>query len=389
MERDYFYDKNMHGVNWEAMYDKYLPLVDRVTTRSELDKVIGELIGELAALHTYVEPGDERSDDRFIAVATLGAVVNRDEANGGFRIDYIYKTDPDYPHRRSPLDDPYLDVQEGDIITHVNGTEALSALDLGQLIRHQAEKQVRLRVKRGDEAWDVIVKPIASAYWTRYYDWEYANRLKVEEASDQQIGYVHLSAMSSWNIGQFYRQFYPVFNRQGLIIDARYNAGGNIDAFILSRLIRQAWMYWADRSGAPYWNMHYAFRGHMVLLINEQTGSNGETFAEGFKRLGLGTTIGTRTWGGQIWLNSANRLTDNGKAGAPMHGVYGPEGEWIIEGHGVDPDIELDNLPNATFNGADAQLEKAIEMLLQTIEAKPVEIPPVPAFPDKSFQPKR
>ena len=389
MERDYFYDPNMHGVDWEAMYEKYLPLVDRVTTRAELDQVIGGLLGELSVLHTGVDGGDERSDDTHISAASLGAETSRDEANGGFRIDYIYKTDPDYPHRRSPLDDPYLDIREGDIITHVNGRDALPALDMGELIRNQAGKQVRLSLKRGATTREVIVKPIGHSYWLRYYDWEYTTRLKVEKASDNQIGYLHLWGMTDWNVGQFYRQFYPIFNRSGLILDLRNNHGGNIDAFILEKLMRQAWMYWKDRTGEPYWNMHHAFRGHIVVLINDQTGSDGETFAEGFKRLGLGTVIGTRTWGGQVWLNSANRLTDNGRAWAPMHGVYGPEGEWLIEGHGVEPDIKLDNLPHATFNGEDAQLDAAIELLLQQIAEEPREVPAAPEYPDKSFQNNR
>ncbi len=389
MERDYFYDRNMHGVDWEAMYQKYLPLVDRITTRSELDQVIGGLLGELSVLHTGVDGGDERSDSEFVSVATLGAETSRDEANGGFRIDYIYKTDPDNPRRRSPLDDPYLDIREGDIITHVNQRAALSALDIGELLRNKSGKQVRLSLKRGTATRDVIVKPIGYTFWLRYYDWEYANRLKVEKESKDQIGYLHLYSMVYWNIGQFYRQFYPVFNRKGLIIDLRNNGGGNIDAFILEKLMRQAWMYWKDRTGEPYWNMHNAFRGHMVLLIDDQTGSDGETFAEGFKRLGLGPVIGTRTWGGQVWLNSANRLTDNGRAWAPMHGVYGPEGKWLIEGHGVEPDIELDNLPYETFNGKDAQLDAAIKLLQERIAEDPRDVPPVPAYPDKSFKNNR
>lgn len=389
MERDYFYDKHMHGVDWDAMYDKYLPLVNRVTTRNELNEIIAQLVGELSALHTGAGGGDMRSDNKSIPVGSLGAKTSRDEVNGGFSIDYIYKADPDYPHRKSALDDPYLDIREGDIITKVNGRDALSARDIGELIRNQAGKQVRLSLKRDTTSRDVIVKPTGGSYWLRYGDWEYANRLKVEKESENQIGYLHLSAMSDWDLGQFYREFYPVFNRKGLIIDMRYNAGGNIDVFILEKLMRKAWMYWKSRSGEPSWNMRYAFRGHMVVLVNEGTGSDGETFAAGFKRLGLGTTIGMRTWGGQIWLNSSNRLTDNGVAGAPMHGVYGPEGEWLIEGHGVEPDIELDNLPHETFNGKDAQLEAAIKLLQEKIAEDPRDVPPVPAYPDKSFKNNR
>ena len=386
MERDYFYDKNMHGVDWDAMHKKYLPLVDRVTTRNELNDVIARLIGELSALHTAARGGDTRSDNKSIQVASLGAETTRDEANGGFRIDYIYKVDPDYPNLKSVLDDPYLDVREGDVITKVDGKEALSALDIGELIRNKAGKQVRLSLKRGDNTRDIIVKPQGSEFWLRYGDWEYSNRLKVEKASDDQIGYLHLRAMGSSDIAQFYREFYPIFNRKGLIIDVRYNWGGNIDSIILEKLIRTAWMYWKGRSGEPYWNMPYSFRGHIVVLVNENTYSDGEAFAEGFKRLGLGTTIGMRTWGGQIWLNSSNTQSDNGVARAPMFGVYGPEGEWLIEGRGYEPDIVLDNLPHETFNGKDAQLEAAIELLKDKISEDPRDVPPVPDYPNKSFK---
>lgn len=389
MERDYFYDKNMHGVDWDAMYEKYLPLVGRVTSRSELSDVLKQLVGELAALHTGVGGGDMRSDDADVGVACLGARFSRDETAGGFRIDYIYKADPDYPIKKSPLDDPYLDIREGDVVTKVNGRAALTALDMGELIRNQAGKQVRLSLKRGADTRDVIVKPKSAAYWLRYGDWQYTNRLKVDQASDNQIGYLHLSAMGTSDIGQFYREFYPVFKRKGLIIDVRYNRGGNIDAFILSRLMREAWMYWKSRAGEPVSNMQYAFNGYIVVLVNHRTSSDGEAFAEGFKRLELGTTIGTRTWGGQIWLNRANRLTDDGVASAPMFGVYGPEGEWLIEGHGFVPDIVLDNMPHATFEGKDAQLEAAINLLKEKIENDPRDVPPVPAYPDKSVENNR
>ena len=389
MGRDFFYDKNMHGVDWDAMYDKYLPLVNRVTTRNELNDILARLVGELSALHTSARGGDIRSDNKSIQIASLGASTSRDEKNGGFRIDHIYKADPDYPNWKSPLDDPYLDIRDGDIITKVNGIAALSALDIGELLRNQAGKQIRLSLKRGATTRDVIIKPRGSDYWLKYGDWEYANRLKVEKESDNQIGYLHLSAMGSWDIGQFYREFYPVFNRKGLIIDVRYNAGGNIDAFILEKLMRKAWMYWKSKSKATWWNMHYAFRGHMVLLVNERTGSNGETFAAGFKRLGLGTTIGMRTWGGQIWVGGDNRLSDNGNARTPFKGSYGADGEWIIEGHGFVPDIELDNLPHETFNGKDAQLDAAIKLLQEKIAKDPRDVPPVPDYPDKSFKNNR
>jgi len=388
MERDYFYDKNMHGVDWDAMYSKYLPLLDRVTTRNELSDLIGRYVGELSALHTSVRGGDTRSDDQSISVASLGARFIRDEQAKGFKIDYIYKADPDYPDERSPLDDPFLDIRVGDVVTGVDGREALSAINIGELIRDKVDKQVLLTVSRGKSSRNVIVKPIGNLYSLRYRDWEYSRRLEVEEKTKNKVGYLHLQAMGSRDINQWYREFYPVFDRPGLIIDVRHNRGGNIESFILEKLLRKAWMYWKSRSGKPYWNMQYAFRGHIVILVDENTASDGEAFADGFKKLGLGTAIGTRTWGGEIWLSSANRLSDGGLARAPMMGVYGDNGEWLIEGHGFEPDIVVENLPHATFNGSDAQLQAAIDFLLKKIAEDPREVPPVPAYPDKSFDNK-
>lgn len=385
MERDYFYDKNMHGVNWQAMHEKYYPLTNRVTTRNELSDLIGRFVGELAALHTSVHGGDMRDDKQNISVASLGARFTRDEEQGGFQIEYIYKADPDYPEERSPLDDPYLDIISGDVITKVNGKSALSVTDIGELIRNQQGKQVHLTVKRNTIEQEFIVIPKGNTRGLRYRDWEYSRRLEVERRTENKVGYVHLQAMGPNDLNYWYREFYPVFDRPGLIIDVRHNRGGNIESFILEKLLRKDWMYWKARSGKPTWNMQYAFRGHIVILVDEFTASDGEAFAEGFKRLHLGTSIGTRTWGGEIWLSGANRLSDGGLARAPMFGVYGAEGEWLIEGHGFEPDIVVDNLPNATYNGDDAQLNAAIEHLQKLIAEDPRKVPEVPAYPNKSF----
>jgi tricorn protease len=386
LERDYFYDPNMHGVDWDATLAKYLPLVDRVTTRDELSDLIGRFVGELSALHTSVRGGDLRTGQDNVSVASLGARVMRDLEAGGYRIDYIYRSDPDYPDEMSPLADPDLDIHEGDVIEAVNGIGVLEVPDIGALLRNQEGKQVLLTVSSNAGSRDVIVVPTSNEYNLRYGDWEYTRRQIVEREGQGKIGYVHLRAMGGGNITEWYRQFYPVFNRQGLVVDVRHNRGGNIDSFILEKLIRRAWMYWKARVGQPTWNMQYAFRGHMVVLVDQETASDGEAFADGFRRLGLGPVIGVRTWGGEIWLSSANRLSDGGLARAPMMGVYGPEGEWLIEQVGVIPDIEVDNLPHATFNGSDAQLDAALEYLKEQIAADPREVPPPPPYPDKSFR---
>jgi tricorn protease len=386
MERDYFYDPGMHGVDWDGVRDKYLPLVDRVTTREELSDLIGRFVGELSALHTRVRGGDLREGADDITVPALGARLERDADAGGYRIDSIYKSDPDFPDLRSPLADPFHGISEGDVIETVNGVDTLSVIHIGALLRNQEDKQVRLRIQpaAGGESRDVIVVPIADERRLRYRDWEYTRRLEVEKKSEGKIGYVHLRAMGSRDISAWYREFYPVFDRQGIVLDFRHNNGGNIDSIILEKLLRRAWFYWKGRVGVPYANMPYAPRGHLVALCDQKTASDGEAVIEGFRRLGLGKIIGMRTWGGEIWLNSSNRLSDGGLARAPMTGVYA-DGEWLIEGHGVEPDIVVDNLPHATFNGGDAQLDAAIEYLLEEIRKDPREVPPPPAYPDKSF----
>ncbi len=388
LERDYFYDPAMHGVDWKAVLARHLPLVDRVTTRDELSEVIGWMVGELSALHTSVRGGDLRQGPDDVKVPTLGARLVRDEAKGGYRIEHIYRHDPDYPQERSPLADPELGVAEGDVITAVNGAASLSAPHLNALLRNQEKRQVLLRLQpaAGGPARDVVVTPTSEEAELRYSDWELSRRGLAEGKSGGKVGYVHLRAMGPSDITAWYRQFYPAFDRSGLVIDVRHNGGGNIDSFILEKLLRRAWMYWKPRASSPSWNMQYAFRGHLAVLVDENTGSDGEAFAEGFRRLGLGKVVGTRTWGGEIWLSAVNRLSDNGLARAPMMGVYGPEGRWLIEQRGVEPDVVVENLPHATFEGGDAQLDKAVELLLAEIAKEPRPVPKPPAYPDKSFR---
>lgn len=389
LERDYFYDRAMHGLDWPAIRNKYAPLVERVTDRAELSDVLAQMVSELSALHIFVRGGDLRKGPDQVEPASLGALLERDEAAGGYRVVHVYRSDPDRPERLAPLARPGVEVQDGDVILSVNGEPMLRAADPGALLRNQADKQVLLRVRpRAGEPRDVIVTPISQQRESelRYDEWEYQRRLKVEQLGRGRIGYVHLRAMGPDNIAEWAREYYPVFDREGLIVDVRHNSGGNIDSWLLERLLRKAWFYWQPRVGKPYWNMQYAFRGHLVVLVNERTASDGEAFAEGFRRLGLGKLIGTRTWGGEIWLSSSNVLVDRGIATAAETGVYGPEGEWLIEGHGVDPDIVVDDLPHATFQGQDAQLEAAVRYLQEQIRLKPVPVPAAPRHPDKSLR---
>ena len=397
LERDYFYDRQMHGVDWPAMYEKYRPLSLRVTSRGELDDLLGQMVSELSALHTFVYGGEHRKGQEEVEVASLGAALARDPAAGGWRVERLYRADPDLPAQAGPLRAPGVLVEEGDVIQSINGVPTLSAPDPGFLLRDQADKQVLLRIAGGrpgkpgrpSKPRSVVVTPVTpkKAADLRYGDWELSRRLAVEEKGKGEIGYVHLRAMNGDDYTSWARDFYPVFNRQGLVIDVRNNGGGSIESWILAKLLRKAWFWWQPRAGAPYSNMPYAFRGHLVVLVNEETSSDGEAFAEGVRRLGLGKVIGTRTWGGEIWLTSSNVLVDKGVATAAEFGVYGPEGAWLIEGHGVDPDTVVDNPPHATFEGGDAQLDAALRYLQEKIKAEPVAIPKAPAYPNKALPP--
>lgn len=393
LHRDFFYDPNMHHVNWPAMRDKYGELIGRVRDREELSDVIAQMVSELSALHTFVVGGDVRKGPDQIQVGSLGARLKRDTATGGYLVEHVYRTDPDKPDKLSPLLRQGVGISDGDVITEINGRKTLGAVSPAELLRDCAGKQVLVtyRSKSVGAEKRAVVKAISvrDEEDLRYSEWEYSRRKQVEEASGGKFAYIHLRAMGSADIAQWEEEYTPIYDREGLIIDMRHNRGGNIDSWVLDRLSRKVWMYWQSRRGQPTWNMQEAFRGPLVVLCDELTASDGEAFTEGFRRLGLGKVIGTRTWGGEIWLSFDNFLADKGIASAAEVGVYGPEGKWLIEGHGVDPDMVVDNLPHATYEGKDAQLEAAIAYLRQQTSRHPNPVPPHPAYPDKSLNPER
>ncbi|HEY4336348.1 MAG TPA: S41 family peptidase, partial [Puia sp.] len=387
MMRDYFYDRDLHKVDWVATRQRYEPLVSRLTDRYELDNLLAQMVGELSALHTFVYGGDKRTSPDQIPTGFLGAVLHKDAR--GAVIGHIYRSDEDYPDERSPLLRPELHIREGDIITAVNNVPLNQVADISVLLANKVGVPVKLDLTdRTGRSFAEVVRPCSAGQDNnlRYAEWELERRQRTDSMSNNDIGYVHLRAMGGEDMDGFVKQYYPVFNRKGLILDVRHNFGGNIDSWVLEKLMRKAWMYWQARSGGPVWNMPYAFRGHMVILCDQVTASDGEAVAEGFRRLGLGKVIGMRTWGGEIWLSQDNRLVDNGIASAAELGVFGPEGKWLIEGHGVDPDIVVDNLPYATYKGKDAQLEAAVDYLKKQIAAEPVPPVKVPAHPDKGFK---
>ena len=384
MHRDYFWDPNMHGVDWVEMREKYATLLPRVGAREELTDLQAMLVSELSLLHSSAYGGDKRQENIYVGTASLGGVFERDRKTKGFKLVHRYEADPDLPNKWSPLAHPDVQIDVGSIILSVNGQAAGTVAHMGELLMDQAGKQVRIQVQDSDGTpREVVAIPMSSGqeYYLRYHEWEYTRRVRVDELSNGSIGYVHLKGMSRNDIGQWTREFYSQTKKQGLIIDMRHNTGGNIDSWILGQLLRRAWAYFKRRTGFPYTNMQYSFNGHLVVLVDERTASDGEAFADGFRRLGLGKSIGMRTWGGEVWLSSSNIQVDGGIARASETGVYGPEGEWLVEGWGYEPDIEVDNPPHHTYKGQDAQLEAAVEHLQSLIKEDPRVIPDPPPYP--------
>lgn len=376
MQRDFFYDKDMHGVDWVAMRAKYAPLVERITERNELAELMAQMVGELSLLHSQVAPGEVRKAAPEAGMAGLGAALERDPA--GWRVARIYQGDPELPSEASPLGATGLDIAPGTVITAINGKPAAAAPHPSELLRGQAGKQVllTLREANGRER-QAIVTPVElrRENQLRLNDWRYGRARAVQSAGDGRIGYLHLRAMGRDDIADFAREFYAQVDREGLIIDVRHNNGGNIDSWILEKLLRRAWVFWQSRSpdgSKPYPNMQQAFRGHVVVLANEETYSDGETFSEGFKRLALGPVIGATTSGAGVWLSDQNRLMDNGLMRAAENGQMLADGRFIVEGKGVTPDIPVDNPPRATAEGRDLQLEAAVTWLKDAMKKEPM-----------------
>ena len=390
MQRDFLFDPDLRGRDWTAVRERFEPLAERVGDRRELDDLLGQMVAELGVLHSQVRGGEYSRASESGSPAFLGGEF--EPADGGLRIVRIHSGDPELPGERSPLARPGVQLQEGDVVTAVNGRPVRSVADLAARLDHQAGQQVRLDYRRGRRSGSVIVEPVSAfGDWAlRYQDWIQTRRERIDERADGRIGYLHLNAMGGNDIASFAREFYANIDREGLIIDVRRNRGGNIDSWIIEKLLRRAWMFWQRPHGQPFWNMQQTFRGHLVVLIDPLTYSDGETFAAGVKTLGLGPLVGQRTAGAGVWLSDTNRLVDRGVMRAAQSPQFDAEGRWLIEGYGVVPDIEVENLPHASWQGQDAQLERAVEVLLERLDAEPVIQPdpqPIPPRGEPAVSP--
>ncbi|MFH2096154.1 MAG: PDZ domain-containing protein [Bacteroidota bacterium] len=385
--RDFFYDPAMHGVDWNAMRDKYGVLVPYVSNRNDLNYLIGELIGELSCGHAYTGGGDKPEPER-ITTGLLGAKLSRD-ASGYYKIDKLLKGENWNTDMRSPLTEIGVDCIEGEFIIAIDGVSTKDMNDIYAALAGKDGKQVEMKFNSkasADGARTCIVVPIADESLLYYYNWVQDNIKKVSDATDGKVGYIHIPDMSVEGLNEFVKYFYPQMAKKALIIDDRGNGGGNVSPMIIERLRRELSLMGMSRD-VPFGDptpgqMHY---GPKVLLLNNYSASDGDLFPYQFRQHKLGKLIGVRSWGGVVGIRGSLPFIDGGSLMKPEFAHYAADGSnFIIEGHGVDPDIVIDNDPAKEYAGEDQQLNKAIEVILEELEKWEKDYPVIPPFPDKS-----
>jgi tricorn protease len=386
-QRDYFHQAEMNGVDWPRMREKYAPLLPYVADRYSLTYVLGEMIGELSNSHTYVGGGDY-PDLHPVNVGLLGVDFDLDSASRVYRFKKIYPGENWDAELRSPLTEPGIKVSEGDYLLAVNGRPLRAPQDPYEAFVNTANDVVMLTVnsRPSDEgSHNIQVKPINDEYNLRQLNMIETNRKRVNQATDGKVGYIYLPDMGDAGLNEFVKQYFPQIRKQGLIIDVRYNGGGFVADLVFERLRRILSSMDTARNWKASTSPQNVFIGPMVCITNHYAASDGDIFSYLFKFYKLGPLIGERTWGGVRGIRGDIPLLDGGYITRPEFAMYGLDSKWLIENHGVEPDIVVENRPEQVVSGKDPQLEKAIDVVMKSIQENPKTLPPppppLPAYP--------
>lgn len=383
IERDFFYDPTMHGLDWQAIHKHYQAMIEDCTSREDVDFVIGEMIAELNVGHAYVRGGGDLEEGPEVSVGMLGADFELD--SGAYRINRIHQGAAWDLDARGPLSQPGVDVTEGDYLLAVQGIPVDVAKDPWAAFQGLAGQTVTLTVsgkpQRDDEARDVVVKLLDSDADLRFRSWIEQNRAYVDEKTDGRVGYIYVPDTGRNGQNELFRQFYGQVEKQALIIDERWNGGGQIPSRFIELLNRPTTNFWAVRDGVDSRWPPDSHQGPKCMLINGLAGSGGDCFPYYFRQAKLGKLIGMRTWGGLVGISGNPRLIDGGFVTAPTFAFYETDGTWGVEGHGVDPDIEVIDDPSLMVDGGDPQLDRAIAHMLEEIGARPYTRPARPNYP--------
>ncbi len=385
--RDLFYARNMHGIDWEKVYKKYVSLVPGINHRTDLTYLIGEMMGELNVGHAYSQNGEHPVKQK-IKTGLTGAEFSRDRS-GYFKVEKILQGANWDEDTRSPFTLPGSEVKEGEYIISINGISVKDYGNLNELLDGRAGVVTEFEVNSSPEpagSRKLLIKPLSDESSLRYYNWVENNIRKVNDSTNGEIGYVHIPDMGVSGLNEFAKHYYPQLSKKGLIIDDRGNGGGNVSPMIIERLQRTIafmTMQTNDKEGSA--NPQGTFDGPKVLLINEYSASDGDLFPYRFKYYNLGTVIGHRSWGGVVGYGGFIPAVDGGSIITPSYAPFAADGSgWIIEGEGVSPDIEVVNDPYKEFRGEDEQLNKAIEIIKQQVKQYKYKSSVIPPFPYKS-----
>jgi len=386
LQREHFWKADMSGVDWERVYQRYRPLLDRVTTRTEFSDLVWEMQGELGTSHAYELGGDYPNSPDY-KLGFLGADFEYDESTDGYVIRNVVRGDPWKEDRDSPLHQVGAGIREGDILLAVNGQRVSRARSPWALLVNQSESYVNLILQKADsgEQYSVAVKTLKNETPARYRQWVERNKRWVHQATKGRVGYVHIPNMGARGYAEFHRYYLAEVDKESLIVDVRFNGGGHVSQLILEKLARERVGYDVQRWGKPEPYPADSVIGPMVAVTNEHAGSDGDIFSHCFKLMGLGTLIGTRTWGGVIGIFPRHALVDGSVTTQPEFSFWFKDVGWGVENYGTDPDVEIDITPGDYAEGRDPQLEKAVEIILARLQESPVRLPEFSDPPDRSL----
>jgi tricorn protease len=372
INREWFYDPGMHGQDWPKIWKQYEAFLPYIAHRSDLNYVIGMMIGELAIGHAYVGGGDMPDVDR-VPGGLLGA--DYEVADNLYRFKKIYQGENWNPDLRAPLTEPGVKARQGDYILEVDGRPLTGKTNIFSLFLETADKQVRLKLNdkpSADGAWEVTVVPVRDETTLRYRDWLERNRLAVDKLSGGRLAYVFLPDTAGQGFTNFNRYYFAQVEKEGVVVDERYNGGGLIADYYIQFLNRPLTTWWLHRYGKNISSPFGSIYGPKVLLINEFAGSGGDAFPYLFHQAGIGPMVGKRTWGGLVGITGYPRLLDGGFVTSPSISIVSTDGKFVVENVGVPPDIEVEITPADFIAGRDPQLEKAVAVALEELKAKPV-----------------
>ena len=387
--RDFFYDSNFHGRDWKAMGDKYRATIPFLSSRSELNWILSQMVGELCVSHTYVGGGDfgpGATPSTPVFTGLLGADLVPDKASGLYKLAKIYGPTEINLNLPGPLARPDVAVKEGDFLLAINGAPLKVGDDYFKLLQTTAGKKIKVTVNArptAEGAKTFEVEPVRSDSQMRYFRWIQDNIRAIEKATDGRVGYMHITAMGGGGIGEFDKYWRAFRYKDGVILDLRRNSGGWTEYFLIDKLERELVAYNNLRGMVPFRYPGSAGNGNYVVISNENNGSDGEAFVEHFKARKLGTVVGVPSWGGLVGILNQQLTIDNGTVEQSNNAFYGRDGKWLVENHGADPDVLVDNDPDSVMAGRDLQLEKAIEVVLDKIKKNPSKFAPKPAYPKK------